>query len=310
LHVQRDRFIIGALGVGDGNSRNAIVATGEREPWWIAATAAKAGESRTQGDARPSTQDRRTARPRTVVRSWFAADSRWDAAMATVTNMFPLSIYKDKVEIESSYRTRLIDKVLEMGKYDVRKSPNIAWTGDVHNFDFLHEDKLFKALFRSFAKPLYGYIEHLGVDPEKIDMYYTRSWATISKENQNIPAHSHMQSHISIAYYLLKPKNSGGILFSHINPPNEFSPNLFNSQMFENNVLKEDNAFNAKAAFLDPGEGEILVFPSKTRHQTQENKTENVRISMSADIVVTLREQANVEFLMPSIKKWSLVGLS
>lgn len=230
--------------------------------------------------------------------------------MATVTNMFPLSIYKDKVEIESEYRTQLIDKVLEMGKHDKRKADNIAWTGDVHNFDVLHEDESFRELFRSFAKPLYGYIEHLGVDPEKIDLYYTRSWATISKENQNIPAHSHMQSHISIAYYLLKPKNSGDIIFSHVNPPNEFSPNLFNSQMFENKVLKEDNVFNAKAAYLDPDEGEILVFPSKTRHQTQENKTANLRISISSDIVVTLREQANVEFLMPNISRWGKVALS
>lgn len=224
--------------------------------------------------------------------------------------MFPLSIYKDKVEIGCDYRARLITNVLKMRKYDVRKSPNIAWTGDVHNFDFLHEDEIFKPLFRNFARPLYGYIEHLGVDVKKINLYYTRSWATISNENQNIPAHSHMQSHVSIAYYLLKPKNSGGIIFSHINPPNEFSPNLFNSQMFENEILKEDNPFNAKAAYLDPEEGEILIFPSKTRHQTQENKTANVRISLSADIVVTLREQANVEFLMPSITKWSQVRLS
>lgn len=230
--------------------------------------------------------------------------------MATVTNMFPLSIYKDKVEIESEYRTQLIDKILEMGEHDKRKADKIAWTGDVHNFDVLHEDESFRELFRSFAKPLYGYIEHLGVDPEKIDLYYTRSWATISKENQNIPAHTHMQSHISIAYYLLKPKNSGGIIFSHVNPPNEFSPNLFNSQMFENKVLKEDNVFNAKAAYLDPDEGEILVFPSKTRHQTQENKTANLRISISSDIVVTLREQANVEFLMPNISRWGKVALS
>jgi uncharacterized protein (TIGR02466 family) len=248
--------------------------------------------------------------PRIAIRVAFAAATPWGAAMSNVTNMFPLSIYKDQVKIESNYKARLIDKILEMGKYDLRKAPNIAWTGDVHNFDFLHEDELFRDLFRSFAVPLNGYIELLGIDPEKIDLYYTRSWATISKENQNIPAHSHMQSHISIAYYLQKAKNSGGIVFSHINPPNEFSPNLFNSQMFENKVLKEDSAFNAKAALLDPDEGEILIFPSKTRHQTQENRTQNVRISISADIVVTLREQANVEFLMPNVAKWGKVALS
>ena len=230
--------------------------------------------------------------------------------MSQITNMFPLTIYKDKVEIDESYRKQLIDKVLEMGQYDIRKSPDIGWTGDVHNFDFLHLDPLFRDLFQAFGKPLLGYIERLGVDPEKIELYYTRSWATICKQNQSIPVHSHMQSHITFAYYLLKPKNSGGIVFSHINPPNEFSPNMFNSQMFENKIFKEDNVFNAKAGLLDPEEGDIVIFPSKTRHQTQDNKTPNVRMSMAADIVVTLREHANVEFLMPNIANWGKISWS
>ena len=251
-----------------------------------------------------------TSNPHTVVRFSFRVNTLWYTAMSKITNMFPLSIYKDKVQIDNDYKRQLVEKILEMGKYDIRKNPNIAWTGDVHAFEFLHRDELFQSLFRSFSKPLLEYIENLGVDPQKIDLFYTRSWPTISRQNQNIPAHSHVQSHISIAYYLLKPTNSGGIIFSHINPQNEFSPNLFNSQMFENNVLKEDNPFNAKAALLDPHESEIVIFPSKTRHQTQENTTPNARISISADIVVTLREQANVEFLMPNINQWGKITLS
>ena len=53
-----------------------------------------------------------------------------------------------------------------------------------------------------------------------------------------------------------------------------------------------------------------MIFPSKTRHQTQENKTPNARMSMAADIVVTLREHANVEFLMPNIANWGKVAWS
>jgi uncharacterized protein (TIGR02466 family) len=231
-------------------------------------------------------------------------------AMPKITNMFPLSIYKDTVVIDNDYKEKLVNQILKMGNHDIKKSSDIAWTGDVHAFDFMHREELFQSLFDSFSKPLFGYVEHLGVDPQKIDLYYTRSWATISDQHQKIPAHSHVQSHISVAYYLLKPMNSGGIIFSHTNPPNEFSPNLFNSQMFENNVLLEDNVFNAKAALLDPQESEIFIFPSKTRHETQSNKTQNIRISIAADIVVTLREQTNVEFLMPNIDKWGKITLS
>ena len=89
--------------------------------------------------------------------------------MSQVTNMFPLTIYKDKVEIDEAYKRQLVDKVFEMGEYDIRKSPNIGWTGEVHNFDFLHLDPLFQDLFRAFWKPFLGYIEQLGVDPGKIE---------------------------------------------------------------------------------------------------------------------------------------------
>ena len=221
--------------------------------------------------------------------------------------MFPLSIYKDKLEFEADYKNRLVDEILEMGNYDNKKGSGKAWTGDVHAFDHLHGEELFQKLFQSFAKPLLGYVEYLGVNPQKINLYYTRSWATISRPQENISRHSHVQSHISLVYYLKKPANTGGIIFSQDSPPNEFSPELFHIQMSQSGVLNKNNAFNCKSVLIDPKEDDVFIFPSKTRHGTQDNQTQDLRISISSDIVVTLTESQTVEFLMPSVDQWQKI---
>ena len=48
------------------------------------------------------------------------------------------------------------------------------------------------------------------VDPEQIDVFMSRSWATISDNKEAIAKHQHLQSHVSFAYYLHKMQ----ILFS------------------------------------------------------------------------------------------------
>ncbi len=230
--------------------------------------------------------------------------------MPEVITMFPLSIYTEKLRIYSDYETRLVKEILEMGKQNSNKRPGKAWTGDRNAFEFLHNEELFQRLFHGFSKPIFGYLEHLGVDSQKIDLYYTRSWPTISGQRENIFDHSHTQSHISLVYYLVKPKNSGGISFSDRDPPNEFVPHLFNTQMFKHGIMKNHNIFNGRIIFLNPQEGEIVIFPSKTTHGTPDSQTSDVRISIAADIVVTLKEQTNVEFLMPNTDNWKKFALS
>ncbi|MHC4708230.1 MAG: putative 2OG-Fe(II) oxygenase [Planctomycetota bacterium] len=227
--------------------------------------------------------------------------------MPKVTNMFPLSIYQDRLEIDADYRSRLIDEIIEMGNHDANKKLGFSWTGDVHAIDCIHREELFQKLFQGFSKTLLGYVENLGISPQKIDLYYTRSWATISRENESIAPHAHVQSHISLVYYLKKPANTGGIIFSHDSPPNEFSPSLFHIQMLKSGVLTKDSPLNCKSVLIDPIEGDIIVFPSKTRHGTQDNQTQDLRISISSDIVVTLREAQNVEFLMPNVDQWQRI---
>ncbi len=227
--------------------------------------------------------------------------------MAEIINLFPLSIYKAELGTDGAYRDRLVDEILEMGRSEITKKPGKAWTGDVNGFEFLHKRESFGDLFRRLANPLLGYIDSIGIESSKLDLFYTRSWATISRRHENILPHSHMQSQISLVYYLKKPKNSGGLAFLDDDPPNQFAANLFSVLMVENGIVKTQEVFNVKSALLDSEEDGVVIFPSKTKHGTQPNETEDVRISISADIVVTLKERVAVEYLMPCIGEWGKV---
>ena len=67
----------------------------------------------------------------------------------------------------------------------------------------------FVPLFEKIAAAVKLYSIGLGIQPERLNFYFQRSWATVSREGQRIFEHAHLQSHISFAYYLQKPIDGG-----------------------------------------------------------------------------------------------------
>ena len=140
-----------------------------------------------------------------------------------------------------------------------------------------------------------------------MNFYFQRSWATVSHEGQRIFEHAHLQSHISFAYYLQKAADAGGIYFSVTEHPNELAQGLFTIQKSEDGILAPgiwDRTVNRK--YLEPVEDEIIIFPSKTLHSTAPNMTATPRISISADVVLTLKDSGGHETLMPPVNRWQL----
>ena len=194
--------------------------------------------------------------------------------------------------------------VLEMASDPTNKLPGTSWTGDVNGYESLHNDARFTTLFESFSGPIKAYLETLGVDHKKIDVYYTRAWATVSHRDERIHAHDHKQSHISLVYYLQKPEDSSGIAFVNDYAPNEFAPNLFHEEMLRFKILQKSQQLNAASVKINPGEGDVLIFPSKAVHAIVPNKSAEPRTSIAVDIVVTLRESDGLEYLLPNLSTW------
>jgi uncharacterized protein (TIGR02466 family) len=189
-----------------------------------------------------------------------------------------------------------------------QKTPGTMWTGDLNGHELLHNDPRFAVMFAKFAQPLHEYLEFLRVDQGKVRLHYTRSWATMSRGGDSTQAHSHMQSHISLVYYLEKPADSSGISFVNKDLPNQFAPHLFGPHMVSHGIVRETQAFNSQKIYLEPRQDDVLIFPSKALHEVPPNRSQGLRVSIACDIVMTVRDSAGLEYMMPDPQSWKPVS--
>ena len=225
-----------------------------------------------------------------------------------IHNIFPLSIFHDTIDIDKKEREKLISLIYEFHKKSTPiHKPENAWTGDIHGHEFLLSKPGFENIYSLISAKIVDYLSMLAVNIEKIDLYFQRSWATITKDKQKIQFHTHTQSNISFAYYLLKPKDSGGIIFEMTNTPNSVCNNIFAKDKFDKGLMKESNVYNVNQAMFDFKEGSIVIFPSQTRHATMENKSGQPRISLSGDISLMLKDSSGFEHIMPNFKYWQKI---
>ena len=228
--------------------------------------------------------------------------------MPDVINLFPLSVYRSALSIDPAAKGRMVDAVLEMSQTQPRKFEGRTWTGDINGFGFLHQDRRFSELFGAFPQHLNEYLDLLKIDPDKLRLYYTRSWATVSQGREQITPHRHRQAHLSLVYYLKKPEQSGGICFMDKEPPNQFTPYLFREEMRHHRVVKEPALFNSQVVTMHPKEDDVCIFPAMVEHATEPNLSDQPRLSIAVDIVATVKDSGLLEFMLPDLDRWTLAS--
>ena len=223
-----------------------------------------------------------------------------------VINLFPLTICESKIEIDESERDILILEVNKMRNEEAsNKKSTYAWTGDNKGHEFLFSNNLFKNLANKISYAIIEYLKVLEINTDLLDIYYQRSWATFTENDQQINFHTHSQSNISFAYYLLKPENSGGIIFKSNELQNEIAKNIFTNSKLEKSLINKPNAYNSDKSVFDLDQDSIIIFPSKTPHATLPNKSGQVRISISGDVTIMLKDSSGFEHLMPNFSNWT-----
>ena len=223
-----------------------------------------------------------------------------------IFNLFPLTVMQDTINIKDEERNILINEIKKMTeKKNNKKKTDFAWTGDTKGHEFLFSNNLFKNLSIKISNAILKYLQALEVNTELLDIYYQRSWATFTENDQSINFHTHSQSNISFAYYLLKPPKSGGIIFRSNELPNEIAKNIFTSSKLEKSLIKKPNPFNSDRSMFDLDQDSIIIFPSKTAHATAPNNSQQPRISISGDVTIMLKDSEGFEHLMPNFKNWT-----
>lgn len=223
---------------------------------------------------------------------------------------FPLAVYYADLEDAATQKESLVSTILDMEttSKNRRVGSGSAWTGDVHGVGRIHEYPAFTWIVEQVEIHTLKYLEALGVDLEKIDLYIQRSWPVISRNNQTIAAHAHHNAHLSSVYYVSVPQDgtieSGAFKIYNDAQMNEIIPGLGGEQTA---AIKKWNPFNYERGLYAPKEGRLLMFPSKQRHSVEANKTGEMRISLSFDIIITCAETGDSglhEFLSPPPSLW------
>mgnify|MGYP005994581795 FL=1 len=231
--------------------------------------------------------------------------------MGQIFNFFPLSILKSKIEFSEEKKKKMLDEIFNMekkSKNNEYKNQTSSWTGDTQGFEYIHNNPIFDDFFVEVKKRIIEYLDALQVDSEQLDIFIQRSWATISKEKENIALHKHLQSHLSFAYYLKKSETDANLLLIDETKHNEFLPGLFLSPTSnKRQIIKKRNISNTAAIVFDAKEDDIVIFPSKTPHQTQPNIENNNRVSISADIFIASKNSENLEHLVTPFKNWKSI---
>ena len=225
-----------------------------------------------------------------------------------VHNFFPLSILQDQIKLTDEEKIKLINDIRAMKSNsqnsDYQKN-DASWTGDTQGYEYIFNIPKFENLFLEVKKKIEIYLDFLKIDKDQIEIYIQRSWATVSNSSEVISKHQHLQSHLSFAYYLKKNVEDSNFIIYDDDKKNEFIPGLFGSKtLIQKKLIKEISFSTATRIALDVKEDDIVIFPSKTPHSTDQIKTNSERISISGDVIFVAKDTTNIEHLMPNFKNW------
>ena len=225
-----------------------------------------------------------------------------------VHNFFPLSILQDQIKLPDEEKINLINDIRVMKSNsqnsDYQKN-DASWTGDTQGYEYIFNNDKFDNLFLEIKKKIEIYLDFLKIDKDQIEIYIQRSWATISVGSEVISKHQHLQSHLSFAYYLKKNTKDSNFIIYDDDKKNEFIPGLFGSKtLMQKKLLREISFATATRIALDVKEDDIVIFPSKTSHGTEQIKTNTERISISGDVTFLAKDTNQIEHLIPNFKNW------
>jgi uncharacterized protein (TIGR02466 family) len=223
---------------------------------------------------------------------------------------FPLAIYYEDLYGAEDQQASLLATVLELEQQgaDRRAHPDMAWTGDLHGVQQIHQDPRFAWIVDQLHLHTELYLSGIGVDISEIELYIQRGWPIVSRPQQQVGPHCHNSAHLSAVYYITVPESPdldpGSLVFFNDARVNEVCPGLGSENTA---IVDEENEFNQIQIAYEPVPGRLLLFPAKQRHAVTTNETEELRVSLSFDIVLTAAPGAaagSYEFLTPPPQQW------
>jgi uncharacterized protein (TIGR02466 family) len=97
-------------------------------------------------------------------------------------------------------------------------------------------------------------------------------WANIREPGEAVEVHAHTDSAIAVTYYIKAKENCGDLILFDTK----------NSINWEAGKLSDDATLRIQR--IKPVEGCLVFFPSYVLHTVEENKSDELRISLTCDL--------------------------
>jgi len=218
---------------------------------------------------------------------------------ATINSLFGETIYCTNVDNDNQTIAKHIESFVKekpgrtAATTDVKG--NTMFTDLEEAKDNLHKDKKYSTLFIKLKRSILEFMTAKGYNPDKFDVHITKAWATYTVKDQHIASHKHTASHFSFVYYV-RNNDMGNIRFEkELAAPTD-------------QYIVDWNQFNFSSYIIPVRTNNLIVFPSGLLHYTEVNTKEEARISISGDILLTMKPGIKTEHCIPHPNGWDTIS--
>lgn len=116
------------------------------------------------------------------------------------------------------------------------------------------------------------------------DMFLQGAWFNVNKPGDYAPEHSHVQSNFSVVFFVKgdEDKEVGNLVLKSPDIRQEFN------DVYLPPKIGEPNNLNSFGYFYKPKPGRFIVFPAHVKHEVEQNRSDNDRISIAMDYLCTI----------------------
>jgi hypothetical protein len=237
--------------------------------------------------------------------------------------LFPTMVYHSQIQDNESYKKIVFDEdVFSRHGFKVGGTPKNehetlrtlnATSGEYRGKVLLHKDPRFVSLFKEITAHAVVYLNGtFNIVTDMFDFYIIKSWYAILPPGKEMSFHRHGSADLSFVYYPETDEHTSPIWFSNIdgklNNHNEIFSGLFSENIDRKNFITHRNEITSLVNSILPGDGSIVIFPSKTLHGVcplPNQHGDKDRISIAGDIKIVLKpEYLNLESGLISIEHW------
>ena len=211
--------------------------------------------------------------------------------MPDIFNVFPLTIYVDKV---NSYEIYKEDFYKLYPKYDYVENERSNTVSEGQVDPLIHLEPTLNPLFTEIADHVRSYIHDTLKFRDIFNITFTKTWLSRMRDCKEIPLHIHSTSHISFVYYLNTPPNSHRLTFHNPHCSNSlFKTSTSDKGIADMNMVEKYNLLNSNTFFIHPQEGCVILFPSSVLHGTESvvSDFKGERLAIVGDITLILKEE-------------------